>query len=82
MNLAQNAESFKAGKRPGYVESAWEGVRESIDVIAERGIKVVINGGSINPSGLAVKISELVLPYHVPPLIFTDFSSVVQKTSV
>lgn len=60
MNIAENAEAFKAGQHPGYVESAWEGLRKSIDVISERGIKVVINGGSINPSGLAAKVSKLV----------------------
>jgi hypothetical protein len=60
MNLAENAEAFKTGQHPGYVGSAWEGLRESIDVIAERGIKVVINGGGLNPSGLAAKVSKLV----------------------
>lgn len=58
MNLAENAEAFKAGQHPGNMQSAWDGLRESIDIIAERGIKVVINGGSINPSGLATKVSE------------------------
>jgi len=60
MNLAENAEAFRAGKHPGYVETAWAGLQESIDVIAARGIKVVINGGSINPSGLAEKVATLV----------------------
>jgi hypothetical protein len=60
MNLAENAEAFKAGQHPGYVETAWAGIQESIDVIAERGIKVVINGGSINPSGLAQEVATLV----------------------
>ena len=44
MNLAENAEAFKAGQHPGYVDTAWAGLQESIDVIAQRGIKVVING--------------------------------------
>ena len=64
MNLAENAEAFKTGQHSGYVESAWEGLRESIGVIAERGIKVVINGGSINPSGLAAEVSKLVRFYE------------------
>ena len=58
MNLAENAETFKARQHPGNMQSAWEGLCESIDMITERGIKVVINGGSINPSGLATKVSE------------------------
>lgn len=60
MNLAENAEAYKAGKHPGYVDSAWAGLEESIEVIAKRGIKVVINGGCLNPSGLAARVSSLV----------------------
>ena len=60
MNLAENAEAYRAGQHPGYVDTAWAGLQESIDVIADRGIKVVINGGSINPSGLAPKVTALV----------------------
>jgi hypothetical protein len=60
MNLAENALAYKAGQHPGYVESAWAGLQESLDVIAERGIKVVINGGCLNPAGLAAKVSSLV----------------------
>ena len=60
MNLAENASAFKAGQHPGYVESAWAGLEESLESIAEKGIKVVINGGSLNPSGLAEKVSALV----------------------
>ena len=59
MNLATNAEAFRAGKHNGWVETAWEGLQQSINVIAERGIKVVINGGGLNPSGLASKVSAL-----------------------
>ena len=60
MNLAENAEAYKAGQHPGYVDTAWAGLQESIDVIAERGIKVIINGGSLNPYGLAEQVSALV----------------------
>lgn len=60
MNLAENAEAYKAGKHQGYVESAWLGLQESLEAIAERGIKVVINGGCLNPSGLAARVSSLV----------------------
>ncbi|KAE8441137.1 hypothetical protein EG329_005849 [Mollisiaceae sp. DMI_Dod_QoI] len=57
MNLAENAEAYKAGKHPGWVDTAWAGLQQSIEVIAERNIKVVINGGSLNPSGLAQKVA-------------------------
>ncbi|KAL3417209.1 duf1446 domain-containing protein [Phlyctema vagabunda] len=59
MNIAENAEAFRAGTHEGFEETAWEGLQMSLDVIAERGIKVVINGGSLNPSGLASKLSLL-----------------------
>lgn len=60
MNLAENALAYKAATHPGYVDTAWAGLQESLETIAERGIKVVINGGSLNPSGLAAKVSSLV----------------------
>jgi hypothetical protein len=60
MNLAENAEAYKSGQHEGFVDTAWEGLKESIDVIASRGIKVVINGGGLNPSGLAERVSMLV----------------------
>ena len=71
MNLAENAEAFRAGEHPGYVETAWAGLEESIDVIAEYGIKVVINGGSINPSGLAEKVAALVCHQILSPLLIS-----------
>ncbi|KAL4801501.1 hypothetical protein BDV18DRAFT_167341 [Aspergillus unguis] len=60
VNLANNAEAWRAGKHLGYEESAWEGIRQSIDVIAEKGIKVVTNGGALDPKGLALRVQELV----------------------
>lgn len=65
MNLAENAEAYKAGKHPGWIETAWTGLQESIGVIAERKIKVVINGGSLNPSGLARKVTLLVMNHII-----------------
>lgn len=49
-----------AGKHPGYENSAWEGIRQTIDVIAQKQIKVVINGGALNPGGLAKRIDDMV----------------------
>ena len=60
MNVAENAESYRAGQHPGYVDTAWAGLQQSLDIIAERHIKVIINGGSLNPAGLAAKVSALV----------------------
>lgn len=60
MNLAENAENFTAGTHEGYEPTAWAAFQESIDVIAEKGIKVVVNAGSLNPRGLAEKVAALV----------------------
>ncbi|CRK39587.1 hypothetical protein BN1723_015530 [Verticillium longisporum] len=60
VNIANNAEEYAQGKHPGYEETAWEGIRQAIDVIAEKKIKVAVNGGALNPQGLARKVAELV----------------------
>ncbi|KAI0409343.1 hypothetical protein F4802DRAFT_244909 [Xylaria palmicola] len=52
-NLAQYAEAYAAGKHPGYQLSAYEGLRLSLEAINEKRIKVIINGGGLNPKGLA-----------------------------
>ncbi|KAM5350017.1 hypothetical protein ACJ41O_006522 [Fusarium nematophilum] len=58
--MANNAEAFGQGKHAGYEESAWAGLQQAIDVIAQKRIKVAINGGALNPSGLALKVAGLV----------------------
>ncbi|KAL5003476.1 hypothetical protein BDV10DRAFT_180601 [Aspergillus recurvatus] len=60
VNLANNAEAWRAGKHHGYEETAWEGIQQTIDIIAEKGIKVVINGGALDPKALALKVLDLV----------------------
>ncbi|KAL4918183.1 hypothetical protein BDW62DRAFT_217692 [Aspergillus aurantiobrunneus] len=60
VNLANNAEAWRAGAHPGYEETAWEGIQQTIDVIAEKGIKVVINGGALDPKALALEVQGLV----------------------
>ncbi|ORY71465.1 uncharacterized protein BCR38DRAFT_492682 [Pseudomassariella vexata] len=52
-NLAQYAEAFGAGQHPGYVASAWDGLHKSLAAINKKRIKVIINGGALNPQGLA-----------------------------
>lgn len=49
-----------AGRHEGFAKTAWEGLEQSVDVIAEKHIKVVINGGALNPEGLARKCQTLV----------------------
>lgn len=60
MNLAEDAEAYRAGKHDGWEETAWLGLEMSIEELAKRKVKVVINGGCLNPAGLASKVAELV----------------------
>ncbi|KAF1984845.1 DUF1446-domain-containing protein [Aulographum hederae CBS 113979] len=60
MNIAETAEAYAKGTHPGYEQTAWEGIKQSIDVLAEKKTKVVINGGAQNPAGLAEKVHELI----------------------
>lgn len=56
MNMAENARRLARAMEP----TAWQGLQETIEVIATRGIKVVINGGALNPKGLAEKTFALI----------------------
>ena len=60
MNLAANAVAMAAGAHPGYETTAWEGISQSLKVIAEKKIKVIINGGALRPKALAQKTAEAV----------------------
>ncbi|KAH7133254.1 hypothetical protein B0J13DRAFT_507930 [Dactylonectria estremocensis] len=60
VNIAKNAEDFAKGCHPGYESTAWEGLEMTIDVINEKRIKVALNGGALNPKGLAQKVAALV----------------------
>ncbi|GES58196.1 DUF1446-domain-containing protein [Aspergillus terreus] len=60
VNMANNSEAWRAGKHPGYEETAWAGIEQTIDVIAQKGIRVVINGGALDPKALAEKVDALV----------------------
>lgn len=58
--MAKNAEAFAAGQHPGYEATAWEGLQMSMDAINSKRIKVAINGGALNPRGLAEKVAALI----------------------
>ncbi|KAK2796357.1 hypothetical protein FQN51_009447 [Onygenales sp. PD_10] len=60
MNLAEHAEAMAAGQHPGFDPFAWDGIQQSIDAIWERRIKVIINGGALNPKGLAEETQKLI----------------------
>jgi hypothetical protein len=59
-NLAQYAVAYAQGQHPGWTASAWDGLQLSINAVNERRIKVVINGGALNPRGLAERTDALV----------------------
>ena len=40
--------------------TCWDGIEMSLDLINEKRIKLVVNGGCLNPKGLAEKTHELV----------------------
>ncbi|RFU32914.1 hypothetical protein B7463_g3417, partial [Scytalidium lignicola] len=59
MNMAESAEAYSAGQHEGFEATAFEGISQSLEILARKGTKVVINGGSLNPAGLAKKIHDL-----------------------
>jgi len=65
VNIAENAQAHAEGKHPGWEQTAWDGIEQTIDLLNEKIIKVVINGGAHNPRGLAEKVRDLVsISYH------------------
>ncbi|KAF7192466.1 hypothetical protein HII31_06206 [Pseudocercospora fuligena] len=60
INLGNDAEAYAKGEHPGWCQTAWDGIELTADLIAEKRIKVVINGGSLNPKGLALKVHDFV----------------------
>lgn len=60
MNLATNAKAYRQGEHPGWEPSAEDGIMLTLEAAAEKRIKIVVNGGSLNPSGLAKKVSAAV----------------------
>jgi hypothetical protein len=64
VNIAENAQAHAAGNHPGWEQTAWDGIEQTIGLLNERRIKVVINGGAHNPNGLAEKVQQLVSIRH------------------
>ncbi|KAE8331418.1 hypothetical protein BDV39DRAFT_218729 [Aspergillus sergii] len=60
VNLAEHAEAMANAAHPGWAATAWDGLQQSLELLDEKRIKVVINGGSLNPKGLAEKTFDLV----------------------
>ncbi|KAA8910927.1 hypothetical protein FN846DRAFT_937536 [Sphaerosporella brunnea] len=60
LNLALNARSYAAGTHPGYEPTARDGLLETLPILNEKGIKVILNGGALNPRGLAEEIHQAI----------------------
>lgn len=75
MNIANNAQAHARGEHPGYEQTAWMGIQQTISVINEKRIKVAINGGALNPEGLACKVAELVRMFKFP----TRFENIIEN---
>lgn len=58
--MASHAEEMALGTHPGWAPTAWDGLQKSLDIVNTKRIKVIINGGALNPQGLAEKTFELV----------------------
>ncbi len=59
-NIPQEATALEAGTGEGFKKNAWEGLQLSMDVIAEKGIKVVIDAGALGPGNMARRCQELI----------------------
>ena len=53
MDVARNVEAMKVGSYPCYEPSILDRVTLSLDVIYEKRVKAIINGGALNPKFLA-----------------------------
>lgn len=58
-NIAQEAAAMDAGKSEGFKPNSWQALQLSMDIIARKRIKVVINGGALGQvQQFPIKTSE------------------------
>lgn len=60
-NLGANAEKFQRNEHAGFEPNALEGLKLSLDAVSERKIKIIVNGGALNPEGLARMVQDMVM---------------------
>ncbi|KAF2098006.1 DUF1446-domain-containing protein [Rhizodiscina lignyota] len=60
INLPINKIAMDKGEHDGWEFTCWDGIEQSIDLIAQKRIKIIVNGGALNPAGLAQKVQELI----------------------
>ncbi|EEU35687.1 uncharacterized protein NECHADRAFT_97888 [Fusarium vanettenii 77-13-4] len=65
-NLAQEAIKIENGTGEGFKDNAWDALQQSMGIIVEKRLKVVINGGGLKPQTLAERCQELVDKNNYP----------------
>nr|UWK20164.1 duf1446 domain containing protein [Trichoderma rhododendri] len=58
--MASSAVQRAQSNGPGWIQTALDGIQLSLDIINEKRIKIVINGGAMNPKGLAERVHALI----------------------
>uniref|UniRef100_A0A060SX23 ARAD1A05412p n=1 Tax=Blastobotrys adeninivorans TaxID=409370 RepID=A0A060SX23_BLAAD len=58
MNIGSNAKAYRQGKHNGWEPSCEDGLLQTISVASEKKIKLVVNGGALNPGGLARLVAK------------------------
>lgn len=61
VNLASDAEAYRKGEKSGWIATTWDGIQNSIELPSEKRIKLISNGGCLNPRVLVVEVYELVI---------------------
>ena len=57
-NMADSAAAAAGPDRPKWIKSAFDGIIMSLDLINEKKIKVVVNGGCLDPKGMAEAVHQ------------------------
>ncbi|OJJ66154.1 hypothetical protein ASPBRDRAFT_138669 [Aspergillus brasiliensis CBS 101740] len=80
VNLANHAVEVRNSAGPGWVPTAWDGIQKTLEIAAEKHIKIVINGGAINPRGLAEETHKLVKEKGLDLTVaYVDGDNVIHK---
>ncbi|PHH83013.1 hypothetical protein CDD82_3925 [Ophiocordyceps australis] len=58
--LAFDAIKMKNGTGHGWAVNALAGIEMSLEIVNEKRIKIIVNGGSLNPKGLAEEVHQLI----------------------
>nr|UWK20192.1 du1446 domain containing protein [Trichoderma psychrophilum] len=58
--MASSAVQRAQSNGPGWIQTALDGIQLSLDIINEKRIKIVINGGAMNPKGLAERVHAMI----------------------